>query len=99
MRRGLDGPCDPGEFAGGAARGVTCVKGDRHGEIVLSESQVERMTRQKVARWTVDGIGLAGILSGGLLVFAALGVLLGMEREALGALCGSLFVSAAWRGW
>ncbi len=74
-------------------RGVTCVKGDRHGEIALSESQVERMIRQKVARWTVDGIGLAGILSGGLLVFASLGVLLGMEREALGALCGSLVVS------
>ncbi len=55
---------------------------------------MERMTLQNTARLVLYGISLMGILSGGLLVFAALGVLLEMEREDLAVLCGSLVVSA-----
>ncbi len=52
------------------------------------------MIRQRMARLVLNGIGIIGILSGGLLAFASLGALLEIERENLALLCGSLVFSA-----
>lgn len=57
---------------------------------------MEQMIRQKkTAGLILHGISIIGILSGGLLVVAALGILLEMERESLAVLCGSLALSVA----
>ena len=54
----------------------------------------EPMMRQKTARSILHGIAIVGILSGMLLVFAAFGGLLEIEREDRTLLCGSLIISA-----
>jgi hypothetical protein len=51
--------------------------------------------RKNTARLVLQGIGILGILSGGMLVMAALGVVLEMQGENLPVLYGSLALSGA----
>jgi hypothetical protein len=51
--------------------------------------------RKNIARLILQGIGILGLLCGGMLVIAALGIVWEMQRENLPVLCGSLALSAA----
>jgi hypothetical protein len=51
--------------------------------------------KKSIARLILQGISILGILAGGMLVIAGLGVLLEMQREDLAVLVSSLVASAA----
>ena len=51
--------------------------------------------KKKTARLILQGISILGILLGFSLVLSAIGTVLGLERDSLTILCGSLVLSAA----